>query len=165
MMKTENDNAGWQPIETAPKDGTYVLLAGPSGYMGTPLRVEVCRYDFKYRPLNPWQTYANDAFTDSGPPATHWMPLPPSPRTPMSTSSARGENHGRDSRPGDVYVEPGDITDTDRLNWLDSVMVNANARNGTCYGWRFDINHNRAALTNNNIPALNIREAIDAART
>lgn len=54
-------------------------------------------------------------------------------------------------------------TDTDRLNWLDAVMVNANARNGTCYGWRFDINHNRAALTDNNIPALNIREAIDAA--
>lgn len=32
--------------------------------------------------------------------------------------SARGENHGRNSQPGDVWVEPGDITDTDRLNWL-----------------------------------------------
>ena len=32
--------------------------------------------------------------------------------------SARGENHGRNSRPGDVWVIPGDITDTDRLNWL-----------------------------------------------
>lgn len=32
--------------------------------------------------------------------------------------SPTGENHGRDSRPGDVWVKPGDITDTDRLNWL-----------------------------------------------
>lgn len=34
------------------------------------------------------------------------------------TRSPTGENHGRDSRPGDVWHEPGDITDTDRLNWL-----------------------------------------------
>lgn len=32
--------------------------------------------------------------------------------------SPRGDNHGRDSRPGDVWAEAGDITDTDRLNWL-----------------------------------------------
>ena len=32
--------------------------------------------------------------------------------------SASGENHGRDSRPGDVWVEPGDITDTDRIEFL-----------------------------------------------
>lgn len=33
--------------------------------------------------------------------------------------SPQGENHGRDSRPGDVWCEPGDITDTDRMNWLE----------------------------------------------
>lgn len=33
--------------------------------------------------------------------------------------SPTGANHGRDSRPGDVWCEPGDITDTDRLNWLE----------------------------------------------
>lgn len=32
--------------------------------------------------------------------------------------SPSGENHGRDSRPGDVWYEPGDITDTDRLDHL-----------------------------------------------
>lgn len=32
--------------------------------------------------------------------------------------SARGENHGHDSQPGDVWVKPGDITDTDRLNHI-----------------------------------------------
>jgi hypothetical protein len=69
----------WQPIETAPKDGTYVLLAGPSGYIGTPLRVEVCKYDADYRPLQPWVDYGGQSFLHSGGPPTHWMPLPPAP--------------------------------------------------------------------------------------
>lgn len=69
----------WQPIETAPKNGSFILLAGPSGYIGTPLRVEVCQYDEKYRPLQPWVTYAGDSFEDSGEPATYWMPLPKLP--------------------------------------------------------------------------------------
>jgi hypothetical protein len=53
--------------------------------------------------------------------------------------------------------------DTERLDWLDGVNQKANGRNGTRYGWKFDINHNRAALTDCNCPALSIREAIDAA--
>lgn len=32
--------------------------------------------------------------------------------------SPRGENHGRDSKPGDEWAHEGDITDTDRLRWL-----------------------------------------------
>jgi hypothetical protein len=32
--------------------------------------------------------------------------------------SARGDNHGHNSEPGDVWVYPGDITDTDRMDWL-----------------------------------------------
>lgn len=67
----------WQPIETAPKDGTYIILAAPSGYTGTPLRVEVCKYDAEYRPLQPWVNHSNDSFTDGGVEPTHWMPLPP----------------------------------------------------------------------------------------
>lgn len=65
-----------QPISTAPRDGTWVLLFGPSGYVTTPLRAAVGRYALAYRPLNPWQTYSNDAFTDGGPEPTHWLPLP-----------------------------------------------------------------------------------------
>jgi hypothetical protein len=66
----------WRPIETAPRDGTFILLAGPSGYVTTPLRVEVGRYLPRHRPLNPWQNHANDSFTDGGPLPTHWLPLP-----------------------------------------------------------------------------------------
>lgn len=54
--------------------------------------------------------------------------------------------------------------DTDRLDWLDAVNQRANARNGSKYGWKFDINHNRAALTDFNVPALSVRVAIDSAR-
>jgi hypothetical protein len=54
--------------------------------------------------------------------------------------------------------------DKARLDWLDSVNLNANERNGTIYGWRYDINHNRAALTDCHLPAFSVREAIDAAR-
>ena len=70
------EHSYWQPMETAPKDGTYILLAGDSGYITTPLRVEVCRYDAEYHPLQPWVTYSNDSFTDSGGPPVGWLPLP-----------------------------------------------------------------------------------------
>lgn len=65
-----------KPIETAPKDGSYILLFGPSGYIGTPLRCEVCHYDPEYKPLQPWVNHACNAFTDSGEAPTHWAPLP-----------------------------------------------------------------------------------------
>src|SRR6185437_15510877 len=54
--------------------------------------------------------------------------------------------------------------DTARLDWLDKVNRNMNERNGSHYGWRYEINHLRAALTDHNYPPLTIREAIDAAR-
>lgn len=64
----------WRPISTAPKDGRYILLAGPSGYIGTPLRVRVCRYA-EFRPFQPWVDYAGDSFLDDGAPPTLWHPL------------------------------------------------------------------------------------------
>ena len=54
-------------------------------------------------------------------------------------------------------------SDTERLDWLDAVNAKANERNGTSYGWAFDINQNRAALTDHNHPARTIRQAIDVA--
>lgn len=67
-----------RPIETAPKDGTFVLVLGDSGYATTPLRAEVCHYAGGYAThgRSGWRTHANDAFEDSGKPPTHWMPLP-----------------------------------------------------------------------------------------
>ncbi len=67
---------GLRPIETAPKDGTYILLFGNSGYGTTPLRCEICRHDSTFRPLQPWVNHSNDSFLDGGSEPTHWMPLP-----------------------------------------------------------------------------------------
>ena len=51
-----------------------------------PLRVEVCKYDAEYRPLQPWVTHSNDSFMDGGKAPTCWMPLPP------TTTNAACEN-------------------------------------------------------------------------
>lgn len=67
-----------QPIETAPKDGRFILLFGPSGYKMTPLRCEVCRWYPSYRPSDPWQNHSNDSFRDGGAAPTHWAELPKS---------------------------------------------------------------------------------------
>lgn len=72
-------NRVWRPIDTAPKDSSYILLAGPSGYTTTPLRVVVCRWDAEYRPLQPWVNHANDSFMDGGEEPCYWMPLPKPP--------------------------------------------------------------------------------------
>lgn len=65
-----------QPISTAPRDGTYILLFGPSGMTTTPLRCEVCKYDADYRPRQPWVNHDNNSFLDGGEAPTHWLPLP-----------------------------------------------------------------------------------------
>lgn len=93
------------PIETAPKDGTYILLFGDSGYNGTPLRAQVGHYDAEYRPLNPWVTHSGDAFTDGGDAPKWWLPLPvtPDPREELRAAlmgEMRGCSEKRDRWPG-----------------------------------------------------------------
>lgn len=67
----------WQPIETAPRDGTSVLGFGRmdgeiSGDMGPPsATVMQCRY-------GEWTVTHTDAYSVQVFP-THWMPLPPPP--------------------------------------------------------------------------------------
>jgi hypothetical protein len=60
----------WKPIETAPKDGTFILLLCDSGFTTTPYRVVVGRWLKGYRDY--WIDHANDAVTDGGPGPTHW---------------------------------------------------------------------------------------------
>lgn len=70
---------GWQPIETAPRDGTAVLLASSAGaWFGTWKPV----YQSGYMPLNPWFSLMlnhDHLHRPSGLP-THWMPLPEPPK-------------------------------------------------------------------------------------
>lgn len=79
------DTTTLQPIATAPRNGSYILLAGPSGYIGTPLRFAAGRWDEdrkRTRRPNPWMTHSGDDFTDGGEAPTHWMPLPKIAETP-----------------------------------------------------------------------------------
>lgn len=67
--------------------------------------------------------------------------------------SPRGENHGLNSKPGDVWVNPGDIHDTDRLNWLEQTQTSI-GYNVECCAWGVDYEAPYGQT---------IREAIDAA--
>jgi hypothetical protein len=78
-------NGGWQPIETAPKDGPVILLGGTTAMFGVWFDEhwvfwEGCASDVFYK-----ETIASDDIAASlnywcsgyGP--THWMPLPAAP--------------------------------------------------------------------------------------
>ncbi len=57
----------WQPIETAPKDGTSILLYA-------------CERDVDVYSVVEGFTFEGDWLTQFGyVDATHWMPLPPAP--------------------------------------------------------------------------------------
>lgn len=60
---------GWQPIETAPKDGTYILIMTVTG------RNYVVAYDSTFS--IPWRVMFDVGISEFVP--THWMPLPAAP--------------------------------------------------------------------------------------
>lgn len=65
----------WQPIETAPKDGTPVDIWRPSwgGERVTNMRrVELSHENIFYEPISSGPACVRDA--------THWMPLPAPPK-------------------------------------------------------------------------------------
>lgn len=72
----------WRPIETAPKDGTAVLL-GSAKDGGAWVGKYVPVYQSGYRPNNPWfSVMLTCEHLPAKPPylrPTHWMPLPPPP--------------------------------------------------------------------------------------
>lgn len=68
----EHARAGWQPIETAPKDGTHLLVGS---FRHTTVRVA---YWSEGHDMPRWQP-AYSSFGRCEP--THWMPLPKAPRS------------------------------------------------------------------------------------
>lgn len=66
----------WQPIETAPRDGTAILSAG-----GGLEQVDICAYNARIGGWSCGSCTLDD--TDQEPEGynrpTHWMPLPPPP--------------------------------------------------------------------------------------
>jgi len=68
----------WQPIETAPKDGTW-LLVGRNVFSNSPQYPEInaCRW-WSYTDINTtgWTNYRAELFCDGKLQPTHWMELP-----------------------------------------------------------------------------------------
>lgn len=71
-MKAER--APWQPIETAPKNGTRVLIAFPEYGVGPRLNIAAAEY-VEY--AQAWRDSPDDE--DAYFPPTHWLPLPAGP--------------------------------------------------------------------------------------
>lgn len=99
----------WRPIATAPRDGTYIIVAGPSGYTTTPLRAEICRQCPDYK-AGRWITHSNDDFTDGGEVPTLWMPLPATKisqiETPLPTRTvSRPDPQAAADRPRELVAE------------------------------------------------------------
>lgn len=74
-MSGEKEASAWQPIETAPRDGTRVLV-----WDGKHGGHYVARYDED----DLWE-WGNDLCGSLEP--THWMPLPPEPPTTCGEKS------------------------------------------------------------------------------
>ena len=67
----------WQPITTAPRDGTIVIVRGKWRYADTSetMMAVAARYDYAD---NWWRDNDGGGFTVQCHP-THWMPLPAAP--------------------------------------------------------------------------------------
>jgi hypothetical protein len=63
----------WQPIETAPKDGTPVLVGWANGAW----QPMICHYEPDQ--VVPWGALTNVGFAQMPSMPTHWMPLPDGP--------------------------------------------------------------------------------------
>ena len=80
------EREAWKPIETAPRDGTVILLGSRGGcWIGKWLQI----YGSGYRPENPWSSLMlnHNHMGEKWMQPTHWMPLPQPPR---SAHSAKG---------------------------------------------------------------------------
>lgn len=76
----------WQPIETAPKDGTWIIVTTPHAEDEDPLESNepdccIVRWAADIHGDGwAWETaWADQALNTTLP--THWMPLPPPPHT------------------------------------------------------------------------------------
>lgn len=75
-------NNEWQPIETAPKDGTYILVY-PGYYTKVPCSIAYYDDDkYAKRPQPYWHRLDTRGLRSRYTPLTHWMPLPCPPYKP-----------------------------------------------------------------------------------
>jgi hypothetical protein len=71
QIRPQSAVQGWQPIETAPKDGIPIILGWPKMALGG--------YWAEWR--GTWTTAHGEYVGENEP--THWMPLPDAPQPPQ----------------------------------------------------------------------------------
>lgn len=84
---TSDCKAGWMPIDTAPRDGTAVLLFTESGKTGVGCSLAICFDGLNFNEDNAayvWKRPGDNKTSVHMPSGswdevTHWMPLPPPP--------------------------------------------------------------------------------------
>ena len=75
MIQGEDEMSEWQPIETAPKDGTEVLVWSEHG------GVESAYWEAGCYGHSGWTIYQiRTEIAEPDFPPTHWMPLPEPPK-------------------------------------------------------------------------------------
>lgn len=73
------DNNGWRTIESAPRDGTLVLLAGINGFSNLRGYGHWLEEDPSAEWSGPgWWGACSGRYGELGPP-THWQPMPEPP--------------------------------------------------------------------------------------
>ncbi len=81
--KVIEETVKWQPIETAPQDGTPILLYYPERnccIRGAWIEMTDGDWETGYKRWMEWQVDDELYIGDEGYEPTHWMPLPPSPQ-------------------------------------------------------------------------------------
>lgn len=67
----------WQPIETAPRDGTFIFLVDRGKpYVGCYVSREEYSFGKLERKTEGWTLYGDMRFLGPLPEPTHWMPIP-----------------------------------------------------------------------------------------
>jgi hypothetical protein len=82
-VEAETVRHGWQPIETAPRDGSFfdVTWAGETHrYLPVPYRMTDCYWDERMGGVVRKHGYPAST-TWFSPQPTHWMPLPDAPES------------------------------------------------------------------------------------
>lgn len=132
----------WQPVETAPKDGSYLLVSNGQG-------VWVARFKSVYqsgwKPPSPWQSmmlnhdHIPSAKRNGNP--THWMPLPTPPSAAlhgtmegdMISAAPAAPDHFRDA--AKMMAEPAEVPDKWEYYYRDSDCPAADSGDPDCICW------------------------------